>query len=521
MRSLNASVGFALAWVASCSGSSLLNGTETDGSSESIRAQDGARSSANPPYRDSAAPEGGNESGALPVVGVGNRDGAASSVDSAGTRVDADSRSDADTDRVADAGTRAPADAGNDSGTDAGTNADTDGEVSGIPANCSEEGVLRCVAAASRRREICRDGVWESTHPCSANEICDASNSDEPGTCVAATACRGSADELICVNGIMHECNSDAISVSQQTCQSQAHCEVGLPSGECAVCIPALDHRCEGQALEECTEDGMGYALIDSCSSGICDAVNGQCDVCEAGHERRCTEDGSPAVCDDQGQRWDVETCDPDTPICVGEGICVECITNADCDASDPAAWECNNHECERLTVCGNNVLESGEQCDDGSPEDPVAYEDRDGCGKHCQINAVWGCPMSGTARYLDNSSGHWVWTIPHPSNGIATCVLPCGPYLDLYGEIAGIHGTCEDETGPHPVPGTNPQVYLSCINGACVIPCDGPGDTCPPGYECTNPTVLDMDAYIASGGTSTATTNEYFGCIAQALYRR
>ncbi len=278
--------------------------------------------------------------------------------------------------------------------------------------DCPEEGALRCVASGSAAREICSEGSWQAAEDCEPNEICDTSNTEEPGTCVGVTAlCMGSEGEFICANGVMHECNADAISVSQQSCESQAHCQAGLPSEQCAICIPELDHRCSDQTLEQCAEDGMGYEekevctagapcnadagactdlfclagtfrcssgellgcnedqtaweVVDPCDSGICDAENGQCDTCVAGLDEKCTDEGDPAVCSADGQGWDVGSCGASTPICVGQGNCVQCVDTGDCSTDE----DCMRAICSS-SVCATvgNPDAYGEACDnDGS----------------------------------------------------------------------------------------------------------------------------------------------------------
>ncbi len=297
---------------------------------------------------------------------------------------------------------------------------------------CSEEGALRCVVGATAAREICSEGSWQATEDCASEEICDAANTDAPGTCVPVTAlCAGSEGAFICMNGVMHECDADATSVSQQSCQSQAHCQVGLPSEQCATCIPGLDHQCNDQSLEQCEEDGMGYAekevctaeapcnadagactalaclegsflcssgellacnadqtafeVIDQCDPGMCDAENGQCDVCVAGLDEKCTDEGDPAVCDAEGQGWDVGSCDASTPICLGQGNCVQCTGDGQCSTDE----DCMQPACTPSHVCTAVADPAAEDdpCDKGNitgvcndAGDCVECNDHDDC---------------------------------------------------------------------------------------------------------------------------------------------
>ncbi len=493
-----------------------------------------------------------------------------------------------------------PGDGGStDTLSDGGTLPLTDGGSS--PTGCTQEGALRCVASGGAQREICRDGSWQATESCADDKVCDMANSQEPASCVdRAEFCAGKADTFVCVNGVMHECNTDGISISQQVCQSQAYCQYGLPSEQCAVCLPDVDHRCNGDDLEKCDASGTAYILketcsesapcnadmaactdkfclagsftcsggnllacnadetafevADPCSEGICDPAGGQCDICVAGRERKCDDSGRPAICDDEGQGWDLETCDGDTPVCVGQGVCVacdtdgdcgastpvclandcvQCVTSTDCDSSNPAAWTCTDYECVENPGCGNGKLESGEQCDDGTPYAPDTWDGYDGCGHDCQIDTFWGCVYHDKASewFPGTNQTVWVWTIPHPDvEDLALCAWPCGAVFDAWWPTSDVwpYEPCDRVDwvipGTSPASGTSPDRIAECINGACVIPCSGPTDTsCPTGYQCKNPVVVDVDAWADNewSQNNIPTTDEYWGCMAEEVFRR
>lgn len=562
-----------------------------------------------------------------------------------------------------------------DGGSRDGDIVDGRADASATQYGCEQEGGLRCVANASTARQVCKNGLWQNADNCKDDEICDTSNTESPGTCVSSISlCEGRASEFICVNGVMHECNVDGISTSQQSCESQLHCQTGIPLSTCAVCIPGIDHKCEQQELLQCDSSGMGYvpdetcsteapcnaeagactnlycipntyrcsggilyrcnddgsALEDpvSCDSGICDQTNGQCDVCIASQDRKCI-DNNLAVCNSEGQDWDIDSCDEEYPYCV-KGICKKCGTDADCksapdcmraictptgcqnindsdaygkvcdrnggqgycnatgqcleclqgeDCRSPTAPVCSDGVCIACNAttgcntgvcaisaldptlnecvgcqgpgdcapglscvskecqeppgprCGNNEVEAGEQCDDGSSLAPSISGGRvsnyDGCGPECNIHWTWGCRLINAdpndlrtflKRELEDGNSSvptWVWSLPNggqsPGHGgtlneRSTCAGPCRPVF-RQGDETRPFGYCDNSTGPKIVDIAGSSYQLTCINGACVIPCKGSNKTCPSGYTCAPPNhrVLDMQGFVDVGDNQQA----------------
>lgn len=283
---------------------------------------------------------------------------------------------------------------------------DGDGGPDASDSTCSPDGVLRCAAAGSAARERCRDGVWTAGEPCAEGELCDGSSTAEPGRCVsAAEFCQGSADRKVCVDGVMHACNADAISVSQEACESQRHCQAGLEAGACAVCVPGETYRCEGAELEVCNGAGTGFERSETCASaalcnaearactadacaadshscsaehvlracnadrtafedvepcaaGLCDATGGQCDVCTPG-DKTCVA-GAPTTCNDEGQGYDTGVCAPPRTICAGQGVCVQCTQDGDCTAPAP---RCRRNLCNVGSGDCSTAITPGAAC--------------------------------------------------------------------------------------------------------------------------------------------------------------
>lgn len=278
--------------------------------------------------------------------------------------------------------------------------------------SCTTEGALRCAGGGSGERETCAGGRWATTAPCGAGEVCDSGNTDAPGSCAsAAEFCLGSAGVRVCAGAVMHECSDDALSVSQQTCASERHCQLGLASGACATCIPGENYRCEDTQLMVCDADGSGFELAETCATaalcnaeagactsdacvaggftctqdmlrrcnadrtafedvmqcapGMCDATAGECDLCTPA-ARSCVA-GAPVTCNAQGQAYDDDSCTAPRSLCTGLGACVECVSNADCSAT-PAT--CHRIDCNVATGSCQPRLVPGMDCQrtDGQP---------------------------------------------------------------------------------------------------------------------------------------------------------
>jgi cysteine-rich repeat protein len=133
------------------------------------------------------------------------------------------------------------------------------------------------------------------------------------------------------------------------------------------------DAACQNEAPTGWTCDVNYYNAMDGCDCGCgiidpdCpDATNASCDYCD-----------------------DVGSCDTSSSGCPG--------------LIDP-----NNNAVCIMTVCGNSVLEPGEQCDDGNTTS------MDGCDATCQfeIPVQWSC---NTAYYGTNDGCDCGCGVPDP----------------------------------------------------------------------------------------------------------
>ncbi len=263
---------------------------------------------------------------------------------------------------------------------------------------------------------------------CSAGECdlglvpdCDDANECTSDSCDAATGCKSVpvAAGTICAAGVCDETGNCVECLSDGDCEDGDACN-GDETCSDNICVAGTELTCDDS--NECTSDtcdpasGCGFLPVAAgtiCSSGMCDG-NGSCvqcledlhcddgDACnglEACSAQVCTNGPSPN-CDDSNE-CTADTCDTgtgcaNTPlasgaactvgVCDGNGNCVECLADADCD---------DGNACNGLEICSSG------QC---SPGIELDCDDADVCNGEETCDAVAGC-LNGTAMNCDDSN--------------------------------------------------------------------------------------------------------------------
>jgi hypothetical protein len=269
-----------------------------------------------------------------------------------------------------------------------------------LGAPCTERGARACHKPADKLVLLC-DGEplrWVTLELCDGTLLCDGRSPDEApttsGSCQPLVpACAGQQPgAVVCEGAVRHVCGPDLVTSETTTCASAQLCQLGVEGPGCAVCLTgehacagsklrecapdhqsfvdvddcvseALcnagagqctaqvcvdgQHRCNGDALEACNVDHSGFDPKQSCGPGLCDQQNQQCDVCVA-NSKRCTGGNTFASCSLDGQGETAGTCAAPTGVCVGQGLCVECSSAAQC-ADPPGVCKvatCSGNQC-------------------------------------------------------------------------------------------------------------------------------------------------------------------------------
>ncbi len=175
----------------------------------------------------------------------------------------------------------------------------------------------------------CGDGVVESP------EECDNGSSNGPGT-----GCESDCKFTCLGSDPTRDCASTNACVANGTCGTNHTCTAGATAMNGTACPNGV---CQG-----------GVCLVTSCGG------QPACTACTTGF---C--DGNPFQCN-------ASTC--------GDG-CVDASKGEQCDPPNTATCDANCHN--KAAVCGDGIIEAGEQCDDGN------LFDLDGCDSKCKYEVV------------------------------------------------------------------------------------------------------------------------------------
>jgi cysteine-rich repeat protein len=340
-----------------------------------------------------------------------------------------------------------------------------------------------CNFTCSNKSPVTGDLKCDDTDPCNGAEKCQDDHTCAPG--VKAPDGTSCTNGQICVSGVcsQDQCGDLYVSVKEECedgnvvdgdgCDTCAFsCLSNDPARNCTNLDPCVATTCD-DATHICGSplpDGTTCAMGSICKNGACNAT-----VCGDG-----ILEGSE-VCDDNNL-VDGDGCDADcTRSCVNAAtdcpaapvcqvsVCdaaFVCVTNnVNSDAACVAPNTCSNGACQAPNaVCGNGILEVGEECDFGVSN---------GNNASCESNCKFSCNVD--ADCVDTNT----------CNGSETC-----------GAV-----TVGGQMGKNCSAGTNSMDCSACMGGLCmagVCTASTCGDGCidtTAGEQCEPPSSMNCGA--------------------------
>ena len=316
---------------------------------------------------------------------------------------------------------------------------------------------------------------------CDADADCDDNNACTDDSCnVAAGSCEHTNNTAAC--------NDNNACTQTDTCQAGV-CTGGNPvtctaQDQChgaGTCNPSTG-QCSNPAKADgaSCSDGNACTQTDSCQTGVCTG-------------------GNPVTCTAQDQCHGAGTCDPSTGQCSNPNA--PDGTMCDDGNSLTTGDACQGGFCigklPPASVCGNGIIEAGEECDDADTKSG------DGCSASCQIeceNPAADCPQA-------------------PQCQVAVCVKTAGGGATCK-TTNKVNGTaCDDGNAATPVD----QCFAgTCLGGFATPACSpvcGPA-SCPPptmvgtlNSETLSGTIGN-DVIAGNGGNDKITALEGDDCI-------
>jgi cysteine-rich repeat protein len=276
---------------------------------------------------------------------------------------------------------------------------------------CRNDCTFSCGDGILGAGELCDTGIAAGEDgacptDCNDDDACtsDVVSEDSCQTmCINATISAFTNDDGCCPeNGDNTLDNDCAVVCGNGVVESGESCDTAIASGNAGACVEAAD-CIDGQS---CTSDNLlnGGSCTAACDNPVIDTPINDDGCCPTGGNIG-TDNDCPAGCGD-GVVTPPETCDTaianDCPVqadCVDGDSCTQdillsggtCLAEcsnpvisaiANGDGCCPAGANANNDD-DCTPVCGNNVVESGEQCDDNNTDNG------DGCDENCQNEIV------------------------------------------------------------------------------------------------------------------------------------
>ncbi|HKU36564.1 MAG TPA: hypothetical protein VJR89_00415 [Polyangiales bacterium] len=372
---------------------------------------------------------------------------------------------------------------------------------------CSSPGATRCAMHGMIGIERCAQDGWELARACASSETCTFENAVAECRPLEA-ACQGARVSHVCdAQGKLLECNPDGTAEDVERCTSLALCQAGAAVGRCAMCMPgtfrctgaalekcqpdgqafgphmtcataelckrdagrctaatceAGDHMCDGNTLKTCNSSQTGWTNVRTCPAGLCDAQAETCRVCNPG-QTMCQGGDTMATCDSRGQTYTPQRCSEKTPYCLAPGKCVECKSDADCEAGP-----CETRSCNVSTgACSAaKAAPAGTQCTAASPDQALPAE----CSPNKECAPVIALRMEARSAG-DGTPIPAAWVSANPDGFI---------------KAAGMNGPTPGPWEPFLMiresPGSNRVALYSLFNKGYVTPVNPPSGGVPEG---------------------------------------
>ncbi|MES1183489.1 MAG: DUF4215 domain-containing protein [Myxococcales bacterium] len=377
---------------------------------------------------------------------------------------------------------------------------DAENPMPGCDAECKIETGYFCPKAGQACVPlVCGDGVRNP------GETCDDGNTTDDDGCAAD--CSQIEPGFRCGTTGCHPLCGDGLVVKGEECDDgDRDGGDGCSSG----CTEEPFFDCTGQPSTCTSSISCGNGVVEP--GEVCDppGLNGCKPLCKS-----FTLQSTPPKCNN-GSVEKGEECEPPSPgngcnatckvedgwTCPQPGFCfknpfcgdgiVQSAQNEGCDPPSPGngcnsscqvegGWTCvglGPSVCVK-PICGNSVVEPGEQCDDGNANAT------DGCAA-CSISAGWSCPTAGSA------------CIPKCGDGKKLGIEQCDDGNKVSGD--GCNAGCKVEVGY-----SCPTVNAKCVASVCGDKNVDAGEGCDDGGLCFGGTkagtACTSDATCTGGG--------------------
>ncbi|MBI4435455.1 Ig-like domain-containing protein [Candidatus Uhrbacteria bacterium] len=293
--------------------------------------------------------------------------------------------------------------------------------------------------------EECDDGATADDDGCSSvclnegNDQCPFRCSDSSAACTTDASCEESCESAVCSSALDvdegctldGDCESGSCSESgtcedyedaEATCSNNGTCDSGSCVGSCSISLAV----CSGSDID-CPYDTGGTCELSGsgcCGDGVRQAVSGE--DCDDGN--LTGGDGCSAICLNEGSRSVNAVC--------GEGVRDWAANTGgeDCDDENSASGDGCSANCllegstaeeDVYAICGNNIVENGEDCDPGDYD--LAG---DGCSSLCLKEGTVACPpgtpTSSLVASVVNCCGNGIVGVGEECDGTEGCSNRC-----------------------------------------------------------------------------------------------